>query len=100
MTVNLFKDVDTNLTEKEVNCTATSEATPEVGKPSLVNFECNAENLDTSINYTGLELVASEEINGIPEEPDLLNPVKVDELIVSGEIKNYTLDEYKKFRIF
>ena len=96
MTVNLIKD-DGESVEEEANCTAKEEIDIESGKQRLVDFECSVENIDNPENYTaGLELVKSEDVNCIPNEPDLLNPVTVDALIVEGEIRNYTSDKDKE----
>ena len=94
MTVDLIKGEES--VEEEVNCTAKADISPKSGKPALADFECNVENVEKPEEYSGLELVKSEEINCIPIEPDLLNPATVDELIIEGEIRNYTLDDEKK----
>lgn len=67
-------------------------------------FECKIKNIDKPNDYTSLELVESEEISGIPKDPDLLNPSIVDELIWLGEFKNYTenetQDQHEKTSLF
>jgi hypothetical protein len=95
MTVNLIKN-NSESVEEEANCTAKEDITPENGKQKLVNFECSVENISNPDYFNAsLELVKSEDINGLPNEPDLLNPVTVDALIVEGEIRNYTTDKDK-----
>ena len=91
MTVNLIKDGAP--VEEEANFTATVDITPQNGKLPKAEFECKIENIDKPNDYAGLELVESEEISGIPTDPDLLNPVTEDELIRLGGLKNYTENE-------
>ena len=91
MVVNLIKDGD--LIEEEANCTAKVDTTPMAGKLLLVEYECKIEGIEKPEEYTGLVFVGSEEISGIPTDPDLLNPATVDELIILDEIKNYTNGE-------
>ena len=94
MKVNIIRKG--KLVEEEANCTAKENINPENGAQKQADFDCKVENIENSEECTGLELVSSPEISGIPTEPDLLNPAKVDELIESGEIKNYTSEEFKK----
>ena len=94
MKVNIIRKG--KLVEEEANCTAKEDITPENGAQKQADFDCKVENIENSEECTGLELVSSPNISGIPTEPDLLNPAKVDELIESGEIKNYTSEEFKK----
>ena len=91
MTVNLLRNGTP--VEEEANCTATENITSNDRKLPKVEFECKINITEEQYNYTGLELVGSEEISGIPTDPDLLNPVTVDELIELGELKNFTANE-------
>jgi hypothetical protein len=52
-------------------------------------------NVEIADKYKGLELVESEDISGIPSDPNMTNTSIVDELIEKGEIKDLTLDENK-----
>ena len=63
--------------------------------PVSENLECTIENVDNPKEYKGLELVDSEEISGIPNNPNMTNTSVVDELIEKGEIKNLTKEEDK-----
>ena len=44
-------------------------------------------------NATGLDIISSDDISGIPESPELIDPAKTDYLIQNGDIKDYTLEE-------
>ena len=97
MIINLVKGKE--LVEEEVTCVSQEDVKPENGKQLPVEFDCKLENIEKAEEYTGLEIVESEEISGIPTDPKLLNPVEVDKLIEKGEIKNYTSEEFKKEEI-
>ena len=92
--VNLIKGDE--LVNEEVTCTAIENVEPKEGEQLQVDFECKIEGIEKAEEYTGLELVESEDISGIPTNPDLLNPAKVDELIKEDKIKNYTSEDFKK----
>ena len=95
MTVNLLKDGEP--VEEKANCTAKADVTDVAsGEQKLVDFDCKVENVNKPDEYTGLEMTQSEDVNSIPDEPDLLNPAKVDELIAEGEIRNYTSEDEKE----
>jgi len=97
MTVNLIKGKE--LEEKEAFCISQEDINPEDGKQLQTEFECKLEEIERANEYTGLEIVQSSKISGIPTDPKLLNPVKVDKLIEKGEIKNYTTEESKNEEI-
>ena len=61
-----------------------------------VDFDCRVENVADASGYKGLEFVSSEAINGVPSNPDLLNPTKVDELIEEGKVRNYTSEIFRE----
>ena len=42
---------------------------------------------------TGLDIKESDDISGIPEDPELIDPAQTDELINSGEMKDYSIEE-------
>jgi hypothetical protein len=87
MIVNLIKGKE--LVEEEVTCISQEDVIPENGKQFPVEFECKLENIEKAEEYTGLEIVESDEVSGIPTDPKLLNPGEVDKLIEKGKIKNY-----------
>ena len=93
MIVNLIKDDE--LVEEEAKCISKENIIPKDGKQIPVEFECKIENVKNASEYSSLEVVSSDDINGIPNDSDLLNPVIVDELIKEGLIENYTTEEYK-----
>ena len=62
---------------------------PTDGKQAQAEFICKLENIQNAIEYTGLEVVSSLNITGIPTEPELKNPAIVDELIEIKEIVDY-----------
>ena len=41
----------------------------------------------------GLVVIKSDDVSGIPKEPQLIDPAKTDNLIQSGEIKDYSIEE-------
>ena len=63
--------------------------TPTDGKQAQAEFICKLENIQNANEYTGLEVVSSLNITGIPTEPELKNPTIVDELIEIKEIVDY-----------
>ena len=95
--VDLIKENE--LVAQVVICTSKEDVKPEDGKLVQVEFECKLENIENIEEYTGLEIVGSDGISGIPTDPKLLNPLKVDKLIEKGEIKNYTSEEFKNEEI-
>jgi len=72
--VNLIKGKE--LVEEEVICISQEDVKPEDGKQLPVQFDCKLENIEKAEEYTGLEIVESEEISGIPTEPKLLDQPK------------------------
>jgi flagellar basal body-associated protein FliL len=44
-------------------------------------------------NATGLDIIGSDDISGIPDNPELIDPAKTDNLIQNGDIKDYSLEE-------
>ena len=59
------------------------------------DFNCSVENIENPNTIESLELISSDDIIGIPSNPNMTNPIKVDKLIESGEIIDYTLKENK-----
>jgi hypothetical protein len=91
--VNLVKGEE--LIEEEANCVSKADVTPKNGKQLSAQFDCKVENIEDAKEITGLEVVESEEVVGIPNDPILVNPAKVDELIEAGEIIDYSKEENK-----
>ena len=81
--------------EEEAICISKEEVNPSNDKQLKADFECTIKDVEKAKDCTGLEIVSSEEISGIPTEEDLINPAKVDELIEAGEIVDFTLEENK-----
>ena len=80
--------------EQEAICKAQKDVTPEDGEQKQADLECTV-NATEPGEYDGLE-VADDKISGVPTDPNLLNPAKVDELIDIGEVKNYSMPENKE----
>ena len=59
------------------------------------NFECTIENIENTENIIGLELISSDDISGIPNDLNMTDPANIDDLIKSGKILDYSLDENK-----
>ena len=91
--------INDKLIEEEAICTALEDILPKDGIQLPAEFKCKVEDVKNANECTGLEIVESDEISGIPTEPDLLNPAIVDELIEVGEIINYTSEEFKNTEI-
>ena len=93
MKVNLMSD---ELIEKEATCFAKNDSQPKDGKQVKVDFDCIIEDIENGNKYKGLEIISSKDISGIPNEPELINPAIVDELIKEGEIKDFSREENKE----
>lgn len=88
MDVNLKKGDDFLL--KTATCTLKETVTD---GPS--DFECKIENIENAENIIGLELISSDDISGIPNDLNMTDPANIDDLIKSGKILDYSLDENK-----
>ena len=76
----------------DFTCTLKEEVDVKDGQTKQANFKCEKGELDHK-DYTGLKLVSSEDIAGIPTDDDtLLNPKLTDDEIAAGLIKNCTAD--------
>ena len=93
MRVNLIKGKE--LIEQNVICTAMEDIEVNTEEQVIVKFQCLINNIKNGKEFSGLEFISSGNITGIPTDEDLLNPAKVDELIKSGQMKNYTEEELK-----
>ena len=93
--LNVTLDKGNNTFSSETaKCTLKDKITVSNG-PVSENFECTIDNVENATEYKGLELVDSEDVSGIPSDPNMTNTSVVDELIESGEIKNLTIEENK-----
>ena len=93
--IHLTKE-DHKLEEQEAICTVQNDVTPENGQQKQADLKCTF-NATKPEEYNGLEVVPdNEKISGVPMDPNLLNPAKVDELIKIGEIKDYSKLENKE----
>ena len=86
--VNLIKN-ENELVEEEAKCISKENVEPKNGKQLKVEFECKIKNIKNAKEFTGLEIISSEDITGIPTESKLINPAIVDELIEDKEIVDY-----------
>ena len=93
MDVNLDKGDNTYLSQK-ATCTLKKDVTVSNGQVSE-DFECIIDNVENADKCKGLELVDSEDISGVPSNPNMTNTSVVDELIEKGDIKDLSLDENK-----
>ena len=91
MKVNLTKGTDS--INSTALCTTKEEFQSSKGEEIQAEFICIIEGLENVQDYSGLEIISSNYIYGIPTVPDLLNPAKVDKLISAGLIKDYSLPE-------
>ena len=90
VTLNKGNNIFTSQTAK---CTLNKDVASSLGASE--SFECTIENVENATEYKGLELVDSEDVSGIPNNPNMTNTSVVDDLIESGEIKNLSLEENK-----
>ena len=93
MDVNLDKG-DKTFLPQNATCILKRDVTVSNGQASE-DFECIIENVENADKYSGLELVESEDIAGIPSDPNMTNTSTVDELIENGDVEDLTLDENK-----
>ena len=93
MNLNLGKDIFISKIAICVLKESVSGASLEEQIP--VDFSCSIKGLDNTNVIIGLELISCEEITGIPNNPNMTNPIEVDKLIKKGEIKDYSLKENK-----
>ena len=97
MVVNLINGEE--LVEEEAICTSLEDVYTKYGMQIPITFECKIENIQNANEYSGLEIVESDKISGIPNDIELLNPAIVDLLIEEGEIEDYSSEEYKNKEI-
>ena len=93
MNVSLIKGNE--LESSVAFCTLLQDSIPVEGEELQADFECRIEGLEDVTQYSGLEVVSSDQICGFPTNPELLNPATVDKLINAGKVKDYSLEENK-----
>ena len=57
------------------------------------DFTCSIDNIENPNKIESLELITSDDIMGIPSNPNMTNPIEVDKLIESEEVIDYTLKD-------
>lgn len=66
----------------------------EVGENGVGAAGWGCETGESSIDDAiGLDIIGSDDISGIPDDPSLVDPAKTDELIENGEITDYSIEE-------
>ena len=74
---------------REIQCQLVETVEVNDGETKQATFKCEKTGLDKSIIYTGLRLISSEDIAGIPyDDETLLNPALTDEAIKNGDLKD------------
>ena len=96
ITMIVYLIINDELVEEEAKCFAKTDVDPKNGKKTKADFECKIKDIEKSKQCTGLKVISSKDICGIPDEPELINPAIVDELIASGKIKNFGIKENKE----
>ena len=91
MMANLIKGKE--LVEYNAVCSPKEDIEAKKEELVKVEFECLIDNIENGKEFTGLKFISSGNITGIPANEDLLNPAKVDKLITSGKMENYTAEE-------
>ena len=89
--VNLIKR-DQSI-ESIARCTIQNIFIMEEKEKKQAEFNCIISGLDKIQDYLGVEIIFSNIITGFPTDPELRNPSKVDKLISSGLIKDYSLSK-------
>ena len=88
----LFNLITTNGMEEdptEIQCQLVETVEVNDGETKQATFKCEKTGLNKSITYTGLRLISSEDIAGIPyDDETLLNPALTDEAIKNGDLKD------------
>jgi len=73
----------------EIQCQLVETVEVNDGETKQATFKCEKTVSNTSITYTGLRLISSEDIAGIPyDDETLLNPALTDEAIKNGDLKD------------
>ena len=94
MNVNLEKPSE--FLPKTATCTLSAEVTGASESVQVpADFDCSVTEVPNAEEVKGLELSSCDEINGIPEDLNMTNPVTIDSLVKNGEILDVTLEENK-----
>ena len=78
--------------EQIVECTVKSKTNVNENDIGTAGWDCitGESNIDDA---SGLDLLASDEISGIPDDPSLVDPALTDQLIKEGVLKDYSIEE-------
>ncbi len=86
--------------EIEATCIIDEKSTVNVSIGQVqVKYDCSISNLDKNKNYTSLKFNSSEEINSIPENETLLDPVKTEKAINQSIIIDYSIPEKQNLTV-
>ena len=78
--------------ELNAECTVNSKTSLNSNGIGAAGWDCTTG--ESSItDAAGLDILESDEVTGIPTEPELIDPAKTDNLITSGEVTDYSVDE-------
>ena len=78
--------------EKSAECSISMKSELDENGIGVAGWTCTTK--ESSINdATGLDIIGSEEISGIPNHPNLIDPAKTDILIEKGEMKDFSIEE-------
>ena len=85
---------------REANCTIDKNETGDNSMGQVqVDYNCSIFDLDEKNNYTSLVFNSSEEINSIPENKTLLDPVETEKAINKSIIIDYSIPEKKNLTV-
>ena len=78
--------------EKIAECSISMKTELDENGVGAVGWICTTKECSIT-DATGLDIINSDEISGIPSHPDLIDPAKTDVLIEKGEVKDYSVEE-------
>ena len=78
--------------EQIVECSVKSKTNVNENGLGTAGWDCltGESNIDDA---SGLDVMGSDDISGIPDDPSLIDPALTDQLIEQGEIKDYSIEE-------
>jgi len=78
--------------EQIVECSIKSKTNVNENGLGTAGWDCltGESNIDDA---SGLDVMGSDDISGIPDDPSLIDPALTDQLIEQGEIKDYSIEE-------
>ena len=78
--------------EQIVECSVKSKTNVNENGLGTAGWDCitGESNIDDA---SGLDVLGSDEISGIPDDPSLVDPALTDQLIKEGELKDYSIEE-------